>query len=192
MRKHIPHLLAGALVVGLFGTTGCVARAGYATPAPGAAVTVTTDAPSLAYVAPNVWVMQGYADPVFYVDNGYWMYRGGYWYRSYSYRGGWVRAGYVPYGIRTYVRNPYRYRHYRARRGVRVRRAFRVNRRVYRNRYRNRVHRRAVRRHNRRVIRHNRRVRRHNRRVIRRERRKVRRERRRDRRHKVRKRHKRD
>lgn len=191
MKKYVPHLLAGALVVGLFATTGCVARAGYVAPAPGAAVVVTADSPSLAYVAPNVWAMQGYANPTFYVDGGYWMYRGGYWYRSYTYRGGWIRAGYVPYGIRTYIRNPYRYRHYHARRGVRVRRAYRVNRRAYRNRYRNR---RAVRRHNRRVIRRNRRVIRHNRRVIRHNRRvhrrKVRHKRRRDHVRRVRKRRK--
>jgi len=190
MNRFLPHVLAGAMVVGLFGTSGCVARAGYVGPA-GPVVSVRTADPMLAVVGPDVWVVQGQSEPVFYADNGYWLYRGGLWYRSHRYNGGWVRSGYVPHTIRTNVRSPYRYRRYRARRGIRTRRAYRVNQRNYRARYRNRVrHNRRVNRHNRRVIRNdnrrirrdNRRVNRHNRRVIRNDNRRVRRDNRRIRR----------
>ncbi len=173
MNRFLPHLLAGAMVVGLLGSTGCVARAGYVTPV-GPAVTVSTASPSLAMVGPNVWVVQGYDEPVFYADDGYWLYRNNVWYRSHAYNGGWVRSFYVPVGIRTHIRYPYRYRRYRARRGIRVRRAFRVNRRAYRTRYRHPRYNRRVYRNNRRVYRDNRRLRRNNRRVIRNNRRVIR------------------
>lgn len=159
MAKFLPHVLAGAIVAGLFGTTGCYTHAAVATPA----VEVSATAPALAMVAPNVWVVQGYSEPVFYADNGYWLYRNGLWYRSHYYGGGWVRAYYTPIGIRTHIRNPYRWRYYRARRGIAIRRAPRIHRANYIRRYNNR---RAVR-HNNRVIRHNNRVIRRNNRVIR-------------------------
>ena len=38
--------------------------------------------PELVYVSPGVYVIADYHEPVFYSDNYYWRYHGGYWYRS--------------------------------------------------------------------------------------------------------------
>ena len=74
------------------------------------------------YVSPGVWVVEDYHAPVFYSDGYYWERRGGFWYRSSYYNGGFVRVGYdvVPYRIRS-VRRPRSYVRYRARAGARYR-----------------------------------------------------------------------
>jgi hypothetical protein len=81
------------------------------------------------YVSPGVWVVENYDAPVFYSDNYYWERRGGYWYRSSYYNGGFVRVGYgvVPYRIRS-VRRPSAYVRYRGVRGARYQRVRRYNR----------------------------------------------------------------
>jgi hypothetical protein len=50
---------------------------------------------------------------VFYNDGFYWMWDGGFWYRSGSWRGGWVGVGpeFVPVGIRG-IRSPLAYSHW--------------------------------------------------------------------------------
>ncbi len=76
--------------------------------------------PNLVYVSPGVWVVEDYNEPVFWYGDYYWAYRNGLWYRSSVYSGGWVRVHAAPAHIRG-IHNPYRYRHYRAPRGVRTR-----------------------------------------------------------------------
>lgn len=90
--------------------------------APG--VAAEDEAGDLVEVQPGVEVVADYDYPVFYADNWYWWNRGGIWYRSGYYGGGWERAGWVSprvYGIR----NPGIYTHYRpngyVRRGAGVR-----------------------------------------------------------------------
>ena len=46
--------------------------------------------PPLVEVSPDVWVVEGYDEPVFYTENSYWLYRSGNWYRSSYYDRGWV------------------------------------------------------------------------------------------------------
>jgi len=77
------------------------ARASYAAPAP-----------ELVYVSPGVQVIAEYDYPVFYASNVYWRYDGGVWYRSRSYRGGWVVTRDVPVAVRR-IDRPGRYVHYR-------------------------------------------------------------------------------
>jgi len=43
----------------------------------------------LAYVAPGVHAVVGNQVPMYYADNYYWRYDGGYWYRSPYYDSGW-------------------------------------------------------------------------------------------------------
>src|SRR5439155_23450075 len=38
------------------------------------------------------WVVRDYDQPVYFVDEDYWVFRDGIWYRSHSYEGGWARA----------------------------------------------------------------------------------------------------
>lgn len=114
MQKLIPYCLAGALAVGAFATTGCVAtvRGG---------AHVSTPAPELVYVQPGVWVVADYDEPVFYHGDSYWLYRNGLWYRSSVHYGGWTRVYTTPVSVRR-IHRPRTYVRYRARAGVRTRR----------------------------------------------------------------------
>lgn len=78
--------------------------------------------PELVLVQPGVYVVADYDDPVFYNDGYYWLYRDGYWARSYTYTGGWVRVRSVPYGVRR-IHRPTAYVHYRPHARARVYRA---------------------------------------------------------------------
>ncbi|HUJ63525.1 MAG TPA: hypothetical protein VLX92_33730 [Kofleriaceae bacterium] len=66
----------------------------------------------LVEVSPGVEVVADWDEPVFFVDNFYWVNRGGFWYRSGWYRGGWVRADVVPEHVRG-IAHPEGYAHYR-------------------------------------------------------------------------------
>src|SRR5579863_6083529 len=46
----------------------------------------------LVEVSPGVEVIADWDEPIFFVDNVYWVNRGGFWYRSGWYGGGWVRG----------------------------------------------------------------------------------------------------
>lgn len=98
---------------------------------------VSTPSAELALVSPGVYVVADYSQPVFYTDGYYWLYRDGFWFRSYTYTGGWVRAGGVPYHIRR-IHRPYAYVRYRPTARTYVYRAparrGEPPRRVYRNR----------------------------------------------------------
>jgi hypothetical protein len=76
--------------------------------------------PPLVEVEPDVWVVENYDEPVFYVDNSYWMWRGGHWYRSSYYDRGWVVVYEVPYRVRS-IDRPHAYVRYHARDGARWR-----------------------------------------------------------------------
>jgi hypothetical protein len=80
------------------------------------AVHVTS--PELIVVSPGVQVVADADEPLFYSDGYYWLYRGGYWLRSDSYRGGFARVDvtYVPQRIRT-IQQPQVYAQYRRHHG---------------------------------------------------------------------------
>jgi len=98
--------LLGAVVV----TGGCTAHARGTAYAEADAPVVTVDNPTLVEVDTGVWVIRDYNEPVYFVNDDYWVYRNSVWYRSHGYDGGWVvvEATVVPTVIvhrdhRTYV-----------------------------------------------------------------------------------------
>ena len=103
--------MRNAILIALFaGMAGCAGTTS-------GEVGVYATTPNLVYLDNGVQVVSDYDYPVFYSDNAYWMYRGGYWYRSPYWDRGWV-ATYsydVPYRIRT-IDRPYAYAHYRGNR----------------------------------------------------------------------------
>lgn len=96
-------LLRSALFVALAG--GC-AGTGQLT------VTGETTMPDLVVIRPGVQVIADSDEAIFYNDNYYWRNAGGFWYRSPSYRSGWVRVTVAPPAIRT-IDRPTAYVHYR-------------------------------------------------------------------------------
>lgn len=76
--------------------------------------------PELAEIQPDVWVVEGYDEPVFFSDNYYWRFSGGAWYRSDYYDRDWVTVYDVPYRLRS-IDRPTAYVRYYAPYGARVR-----------------------------------------------------------------------
>lgn len=103
--------LAGALVALAVAGSGCVVSGSVRSSA-------YVETPSMVLVEPGVYVVADYDRPVFYNDGFYWLYTDGYWMRSYSYSGGFVRVRSVPYGVRR-IHRPYSYVRYRPRGSVR-------------------------------------------------------------------------
>jgi hypothetical protein len=66
----------------------------------------------LVEVSPGVEVIADYNEPIFFADDFYWVNRGGFWYQSGWYGGGWARAGNVPARI-SGISHPEAYAHYR-------------------------------------------------------------------------------
>jgi hypothetical protein len=66
----------------------------------------------LVEVSPGVEVLADYDEPIFFADDFYWVNRGGIWYSSTWYGGGWGRAGNVPAHI-SGIAHPEGYAHYR-------------------------------------------------------------------------------
>ena len=106
--------LAGAVVALSVAATGCVVS--------GSVRTRAYVEPSMVAIEPGVYVVADYDEPVFYTDGYYWLYRGGGWYRSGVYTGGWVHVRNVPGRVHR-IRAPRGYVHYRARGNVHVYRA---------------------------------------------------------------------
>jgi hypothetical protein len=106
MRRN---LIAGSLAAALAASAGCYSDADV-TADPGYGYAAD---PELEVVAPGVQVVDDLDYPVFYNDGFYWMWDGGFWYRSHSWRGGWVGIGpeFVPYGIRG-IGSPLAYSHW--------------------------------------------------------------------------------
>ena len=75
--------------------------------------------PALVVTRPGVQVVTGLDQPIYYNGNYYWRNEGGFWYRSTSHTGGWVRVEDAPVEIRT-IDRPFLYIHYHgeARAGV--------------------------------------------------------------------------
>jgi hypothetical protein len=97
--------ITGALVALCLAGSGCVVSGQVRSSA-------YVSTPDLVLVEPGVYVVADYSEPVFYTNGYYWLYRDGYWLRSYTYSGGWVSVRSVPYGVRR-IHRPYAYRHYR-------------------------------------------------------------------------------
>jgi hypothetical protein len=70
-----------------------------------------TTIPELVVISPGVQVVANSDHAIFYNDNYYWRNEGGFWYRSASYRNGWVRVQVAPPAIRT-ISRPAAYVHY--------------------------------------------------------------------------------
>ena len=66
----------------------------------------------LVEISPGVEVIADWDEPIFFIDDFYWVFRGGFWWRSGWYGRGWERAGVVPERIRG-IEHPERYAHYR-------------------------------------------------------------------------------
>jgi len=94
----------GTIVLLLVSTLGCYVEPAY----PGY---VDEGSADLVEVSPGVEVIADWDEPIFFADDFYWAYRGGFWYRSGSYAGGWARADVVPDRIRGIAR-PESYAHY--------------------------------------------------------------------------------
>jgi hypothetical protein len=99
--------LAGALVALSVAGSGCVVSGSVRSSA-----YVESEPPDMVLVEPGVYVLADYDRPVFYTNGYYWLYSDGYWLRSYSYGGGFVRVRAVPYGVRR-IHRPYAYVRYR-------------------------------------------------------------------------------
>ena len=104
MRRN---LIACSLATALAASAGCYSD-DTATPAYG----YTVD-PEFETIGPDVQVVDDLDYPVFFSDGFYWMYDGGFWFRSHSWRGGWIGVAPVgvPYGIRG-IRAPLAYSHW--------------------------------------------------------------------------------
>jgi len=66
----------------------------------------------LVEISPGVEVVADYGEPIFFADDFYWVNRGGIWYSSSWYGGGWGRGVRPPDRI-VGIRNPGGYVHYR-------------------------------------------------------------------------------
>jgi hypothetical protein len=93
-------------------TVGCEAHAEATGTAEAQAPVAFVEAPTLVAVDSGVWVVRDSDRPVYFVEDSYWVYREGVWYRSRSYDSGWivVEARIVPTVIVS--RNHAQYVHY--------------------------------------------------------------------------------
>lgn len=101
MTRALSFIVAAMLAGACAGT----ANVQYATP-------VTTSAPELVTIAPEVDVVLDAREPVFRTNNAYWLYRDDRWYRSDDLRGTWVRIVSPPRALAA-IDNPRRYANYR-------------------------------------------------------------------------------
>ncbi len=81
-------MLSGVVVL----CGGCVATAHGTAYTEADAPVVFTSEPTLVEVDSGVWVVRDYDQPVYFVDEDYWVFRDGIWYRSHTYDGGWARV----------------------------------------------------------------------------------------------------
>jgi len=91
---------------------GCAAHAQATGYMEADAPVVYAEPPMLVTVEPDIWVVQDSEVPVYYVDDYYWAYRGGAWYRSRSYDGGWVTIEATVVPVRIVNRDHRVYVHY--------------------------------------------------------------------------------
>jgi hypothetical protein len=103
------HWLVGSLVaVALGGVAGC-----YVEDQTPVYYEGTDDGNAdLVEVSPGVEVIADWAEPVFFYNNYYWVNRGGSWYWSTWYGGGWAINHHPPGGI-VGIAHPEQYAHYK-------------------------------------------------------------------------------
>jgi hypothetical protein len=104
MRRN---LIACSLAAALAASAGCYSDATVT-----AEPTYAAD-PELETIGTDVQVVDDLDYPVFYSGGFYWMWDGGFWYRSPSWRGGWVGVAPlgVPFAVRG-IRSPLAYSHW--------------------------------------------------------------------------------
>lgn len=107
MHRHLIPLIVSATLAG----AGACAGTSYT-------ATATLATPDLVYVAPGVYAVANFPDPVFYANNYYWRYDDGYWYRSNYYTGGWRYYSRPPV-VLSRIERPYA-RYYRDRGRIHV------------------------------------------------------------------------
>jgi hypothetical protein len=90
--KRLSFVCGAALWVaaGAF-ASGCVAHAQAGGGVDAQAPVVFAEPPTLVEVDADVWVVRDADYPVYYVDNNYWVYRDGVWWRSAAYDQGWAK-----------------------------------------------------------------------------------------------------
>src|SRR5262249_28789667 len=71
---------------------GCVATAHGSANMEADAPVVFTSEPTLVEVDSGVWVVRDSDQPVYFVNDDYWVFRDGIWYRSHAYEGGWIKV----------------------------------------------------------------------------------------------------
>jgi hypothetical protein len=111
MRRIIMRTVAQAVVAALTLYSGTALAQFVSAEVTVAAPTITFEAaPPLVYVSPGVMVVEDYGEEVFYVRGWYWCNRGGVWFRTQDYRGGWVTAPprYVPTRLEHFPPGQYR------------------------------------------------------------------------------------
>jgi len=102
MRQHIQSIVIAASLAAM---QGCYTDAAY----PEYADDGTGD---LVEISPGVEVLADWNEPIFFADDFYWVFRGGFWFRSGWYGGGWARWDNVPPHVRG-IAHPESYAHYR-------------------------------------------------------------------------------
>ncbi len=107
-------LLRSLLFLGLVG--GCTASGQASYRATG---TASVSAPEMVVISPGVQVIANYDEPIFYSENYYWRYDNGFWLRSHTHSGGFVRYT-APRAI-VQIERPSAYIRYRGRATVRSR-----------------------------------------------------------------------
>lgn len=100
-------LVAFTFAAILVGSAGCYVDE----PTPRYVVATDDGYTDLVEVSPGIEVVADYGQPIFFVDNYYWLYLDGFWYWSTWYGGGWARARPPVWGAR--IPHPERYVHYR-------------------------------------------------------------------------------
>jgi hypothetical protein len=80
--------------IAIIGTTalsaGCMVHARASANAEADAPVTYAERPTLVAVGSGVWVVRASARATYYVNDSYWCYREGVWYRSSTYAGGWA------------------------------------------------------------------------------------------------------
>jgi hypothetical protein len=113
-----------AVVIGASAlSAGCVAHAQAGVSAEAEPPVVFAEPPTLVAVDGGVWVVRDSDYATYYVDDYYWVYRDGTWYRSRTYDGGWVVAEVAIVPTVIVYRDAVRYVHFRGEANARTRRA---------------------------------------------------------------------
>jgi len=100
-------LVRASLASMLFATIACYTEE----PGPAYYEGVDDGTTDLVEISPGIEVIADWDEPIFFADDYYWVYRGGDWYWSTWYGGGWVRT-HPPRWI-SRVPHPESYVHYR-------------------------------------------------------------------------------